>query len=123
MVTVLLRHDYGVILLFWENFNKILNSYAIRYFKEMVKILKFYLITKKYYGNLFKSASLFLAIPVEECFSTCGPWPNDGPQSILLWATEHFGKSRILKKSCLNFLFSCRAPVFGLKNRFNLLQN
>ena len=59
------------------------------------------------------------------CFSTCEP------QSILRWATEHFGKSRILKKSCLNFFFFefwwrpfffWRSPAFGWKNRFNLLQ-
>ena len=36
---------------------------------------------------------------LNQCFSTCGP------QNILQWATEHFGKSRIFKKSCLKFLF------------------
>ena len=54
-----------------------------------------------------------------QCFSICGPWPIGGPQSILQWATQHFGKSRILKKSCLNFFFSWRSPVFGRKNRLN----
>ena len=42
---------------------------------------------------------------LNQCFSICGPWPTGGPQNILLWATEHFGKSRIFEKSCLKFLF------------------
>ena len=69
---------------------------------------------------------MLLLVYLIQCFS---------PQGILQWATEHFGKSRILKKSCLNFLFSgnrgrknrlyfgedffffWRSPVFGRKNR------
>ena len=42
-----------------EIFNKILHSYAMYYRKEMVKILKCYLIVKKSYGTLFNSAIFF----------------------------------------------------------------
>ena len=47
-----------------ETFNKILHSYAIYCRKEMVKIFKCYLIPKKSYNTLSKSA-IFLANPVE----------------------------------------------------------
>ena len=47
-----------------EIFNKILHSYAIYCRKEMVKILKCYLIPKKRYDTLSKGA-IFLANPVE----------------------------------------------------------
>ena len=42
-----------------EIFNKILHSYAIYYRKEMVKILKRYLIPKKSYDTLSKGAIFF----------------------------------------------------------------
>ena len=42
-----------------EIFNKILNSYAMYFRKEMVKILKCYLIPKKSYGTLSKGAIFF----------------------------------------------------------------
>ena len=48
---------------FLEFHCKILNSYAIYRRKEMVKILKCYLIPKKSYGTLSKGA-IFLANPV-----------------------------------------------------------
>ena len=52
-----------------EIFNKILHSYAIYGPKEMVKILKGYLVPKKSYDTLSKDA-IFLANPVHStCFS------------------------------------------------------
>ena len=42
-----------------EIFNKILHSYAMYCHKEMVKILKRYLIPKKSYGTLSESAIFF----------------------------------------------------------------
>ena len=42
-----------------EMFNKILHSYAINCHKEMVKILKCYLIPKKSYDILSKGAIFF----------------------------------------------------------------
>ena len=47
-----------------EIFNKILHNYAMFCRKEMVKILKCYLISKKSYGTLSKGA-IFLANPVD----------------------------------------------------------
>ena len=43
--------------------SKILHSYAMYCYKEMVKILKCYLIPKKSYGTLSKGA-IFFANPV-----------------------------------------------------------
>ena len=42
-----------------ESFNKSLHSYALYCRKEMVKILKCYLIPKKSYGTLSKGAIFF----------------------------------------------------------------
>ena len=42
-----------------EIFNKILHSYAMYCRKEIVKILKWYLIPKKSYGTLSKGAIFF----------------------------------------------------------------
>ena len=42
-----------------ETFNKILQSYAVYCCKEMVKILKCYLIPKKSYGTLSKGVIFF----------------------------------------------------------------
>ena len=59
-----------------EIFNKILHSYAMYCRKEMVKILKCYLIPKKSYGTWYKGA-IFLANPVyQDIFVSCNTVTN-----------------------------------------------
>ena len=51
---------YSLFCYFMEIFNKILHSYAMYCRKEMVKILKCYLIPKKSYDTLSKGAIFFV---------------------------------------------------------------
>ena len=52
--------------------NKILHSYAIYCRKEMVKILKCYLIPKKSYDTLSKGAIFFGQPCISEIYLFCG---------------------------------------------------
>ena len=77
-------------------------------------------------------------------FSTCVPWPTSVPQKYFAVATEQFGLKKLhCRMSCLfsdivrKLAESCgewqvdlfcffvfwRSPVFGRKNRFNLIQD
>ena len=90
---------------------------------------------KFYLSLIFTLLQQFMCLALKQCFSTCGP------QGILQWATEHFGKSCVWifwmleitsfrPKKPLEFWwrpFFCsfywRSPVFGQKICFNALQN
>ena len=54
-----------------EIFNKILHSYAMYCRKEMVKILKFYLILKKSYGTLSKGEFFWPTLYIPNCTFCC----------------------------------------------------
>ena len=55
-------------------FNKILHSYAMYYRKEMIKILKCYLISEKSYGTLSQGAIFFGQPCIKACIVCLLRW-------------------------------------------------